>query len=60
MAITFLVSSIAHELVLVCITKKWRGYGFFAMMMQLPIVAIQRSKFVKGRKTFNVSRYSCD
>ncbi|EZF31922.1 hypothetical protein H109_05504 [Trichophyton interdigitale MR816] len=53
MAITFLVSSIAHELVLVCITKKWRGYGFFAMMMQLPIVAVQRSKFVKGRKTFN-------
>ncbi|EFE38511.1 hypothetical protein TRV_06840 [Trichophyton verrucosum HKI 0517] len=54
MAITFLVSSIAHELVLVCITKKWRGYGFFAMMMQLPIVAVQRSKFVKGRKTFNL------
>ncbi|KAK2843943.1 hypothetical protein FQN49_005921 [Arthroderma sp. PD_2] len=53
MAITFLVSSIAHELVMVCITKKWRGYGFFAMMMQLPIVAVQRSKFVKGRKTFN-------
>ncbi|KAF3491599.1 sterol o-acyltransferase [Arthroderma uncinatum] len=58
MAITFLVSSIAHELVMVCITKKWRGYGFFAMMMQLPIVAVQRSKFVKGRKTFNVSYVS--
>ncbi|KAM5479461.1 Sterol O-acyltransferase 2 (Sterol-ester synthase 2) [Microsporum canis] len=57
MAITFLVSSIAHELVMVCITKKWRGYGFFAMMLQLPIVAIQRSKFVKGRKTFNVRTF---
>ena len=54
MFITFLVSSISHELVMVCITKKLRGYGFLAMMLQLPIVAVQRSKFVKGRKTFNV------
>lgn len=55
MFITFLVSSIGHELVMGCITKKLRGYGFLAMMLQLPIVAAQRSKFVKGRKTFNVS-----
>lgn len=54
MLITFLVSSVAHELVMACITKKIRGYGFGAMMLQLPIVAIQRSKFVKGKKTFNV------
>jgi len=53
MFITFLVSSIGHELVMVCVMKKLRGYGFLAMMMQLPIVAVQRSKFVKGRKTFN-------
>ncbi|PGH17760.1 hypothetical protein AJ79_00901 [Helicocarpus griseus UAMH5409] len=53
MFITFLVSSIGHELVMGCITKKIRGYGFLAMMMQLPIVAVQRSKFVKGKKTFN-------
>lgn len=55
MIITFLVSSLAHELVMVCITKKLRGYGFLAMMLQLPIVAVQRSKFVKGKKLFNVS-----
>ncbi|KAL1961277.1 hypothetical protein VTO42DRAFT_5 [Malbranchea cinnamomea] len=53
MVITFLVSSVAHELVMACITKKIRGYGFLAMMLQLPIVAVQRSRFVKGRKTFN-------
>lgn len=53
MIITFLVSSIAHELVMGCITKKLRGYGFLAMMLQLPIVAVQRSKFVKGKRTFN-------
>lgn len=55
MFITFFVSSIGHELVMGCITKKIRGYGILAMMMQLPIVAFQRSKLVKGRKVFNVS-----
>ncbi|PGH28994.1 sterol O-acyltransferase [[Emmonsia] crescens] len=53
MFITFFVSSIGHELVMGCITKKIRGYGILAMMMQLPIVAFQRSKLVKGRKVFN-------
>ncbi|KAK2765531.1 hypothetical protein FQN54_008385 [Arachnomyces sp. PD_36] len=53
MFITFLVSSIGHELVMGCITKKLRGYGFLAMMSQLPIVAIQRSKFVRGRRVLN-------
>ncbi len=52
--ITFLVSSLGHELVMGCITKKLRGYGFVAQMMQLPIVAIQRTKFVRGRRLLNV------
>ena len=55
--VTFLISSVGHELVMGCITKKLRGYGFLAQMSQLPIVAIQRSKFVKGRKLFNVSPF---
>jgi sterol O-acyltransferase len=55
MFITFLVSSIFHEVVMSCITKKLRGYGFGAMMLQLPIVAVQKSRFFKGRKTLNVS-----
>lgn len=53
MLMTFLISSLGHELIMGCITKKLRGYGFVAMMLQLPIVAIQRSKFVKGRWTLN-------
>ena len=53
MLITFLVSSLGHELIMGCITKKLRGYGFIAMMLQLPIVAIQRSRFVRGRWVFN-------
>jgi len=53
MFITFLVSSIAHELVMSCITKKLRGYGFLMMMMQLPIVAVQRSKLIRNQTTLN-------
>ena len=53
MAITFLVSSLGHELIMGCITKKLRGYGFVAMMLQLPIVAVQRSKLIRGRWVFN-------
>lgn len=55
MLITFLVSSLFHELVMSCITKKLRGYGFICMMLQLPIVAVQKSRFFRGRTTVNVS-----
>ena len=53
--ITFLLSAFGHELVLGCITKKLRGYGLVAQMLQLPIVALQRTEMVKGKKLFNVS-----
>lgn len=56
MFITFIVSAIFHELVMSCITKKLRGYGFIAMMLQLPIVAVQKSRFFRGRTTLNVSQ----
>ncbi|KAI9934245.1 hypothetical protein ASPWEDRAFT_152182 [Aspergillus wentii DTO 134E9] len=55
MVITFLVSAVAHELVMSCITKKLRGYGFLAMMLQLPIVAVQKSKYFRGKTTLNNS-----
>ncbi|KAL1592935.1 Sterol O-acyltransferase 2 (Sterol-ester synthase 2) [Nothophoma quercina] len=51
--ITFLISALAHELVMGCITRKFRGYGFFAMMLQMPIVMVQRSKYVRGRTLLN-------
>ncbi|KAJ5894051.1 Sterol O-acyltransferase ACAT/DAG/ARE [Penicillium taxi] len=57
--ITFLVSSIFHEVVMSCITKKLRGYGFIAMMLQLPIVAVQKSNFFKGRTTLNNAFFWC-
>ncbi|KAF2738738.1 sterol O-acyltransferase [Polyplosphaeria fusca] len=58
-AITFLISALAHELVLGCITRKFRGYGFFAMMLQMPIVMVQRSKYVKGKTLLNNVLFWC-
>ena len=55
--ITFLLSAFGHELVMGCITKKLRGYGFVLQMTQLPIVALQRTKIVRSRRLFNVSGY---
>jgi len=54
-AFTFFVSALAHELVLACITKKLRGYGAIAMMLQMPLVMAQRSRWVRGRTLLNVS-----
>lgn len=42
-----------------CITKKIRGYGFLAQMSQLPIVMLQRTKFIKDRKTLNNVCFWC-
>ncbi|KAG8156972.1 hypothetical protein KVR01_013194 [Diaporthe batatas] len=51
--ITFLISAVGHEIVMACITKKLRGYGFICQMLQLPIVVLQRTRWVRGKKTFN-------
>ncbi|KAM3508897.1 hypothetical protein MY11210_006540 [Beauveria gryllotalpidicola] len=52
-AITFFISAMAHEIVMACITKKLRGYGFVCQMLQLPIVMLQRTKWVRGKRTLN-------
>lgn len=57
--ITFLVSSIAHELVMGCITRKFRGYGFVAMMLQMPIVLVQRSPWMRNRTILNNVLFWC-
>jgi sterol O-acyltransferase len=53
--ITFLVSALAHELVMGCITKKLRGYGFVAMMLQMPLVMVQRTGWMRKKRLLNVS-----
>lgn len=57
--ITFLVSAVGHEIVMACITKKIRGYGFICQMLQLPIFMMQRTKWVRGRKTLNNVFFWC-
>ncbi|KAL2015553.1 hypothetical protein VTK56DRAFT_5229 [Thermocarpiscus australiensis] len=57
--ITFLISAVGHEIVMACITKKIRGYGFVCQMLQLPIVMLQRTKWVRGRKTLNNVCFWC-
>lgn len=52
-AVTFCVSALAHELVMGCITRKFRGYGFLLLMMQIPLVAIQRLPWVKDQQLLN-------
>ncbi|KAL0632973.1 Sterol O-acyltransferase 2 (Sterol-ester synthase 2) [Maublancomyces gigas] len=57
--VTFLISALAHELVLFCITKKLRGYGFVCQMLQLPIIVVQRTEFMKSYNTFNNIMFWC-
>jgi sterol O-acyltransferase len=57
--ITFLISAVGHEIVMACITKKLRGYGFICQMLQLPIVMLQRTRWVRGKKTLNNVCFWC-
>jgi sterol O-acyltransferase len=56
---TFLISSLAHELVMGCITRKFRGYGFSMMMLQMPIVMVQRLPWVRKRRVVNNVLFWC-
>ncbi|KAF2457446.1 MBOAT, membrane-bound O-acyltransferase family-domain-containing protein [Lineolata rhizophorae] len=47
--VTFLLSACVHELVMLCLFKKVRGYLFAMQLMQLPLAAMSRTKFLKGR-----------
>ncbi|KAI4864939.1 MBOAT-domain-containing protein [Hypoxylon rubiginosum] len=57
--ITFLISAIGHEIVMACITKKLRGYGFICQMLQLPIVMLQRTRWIRSHKTANNVLFWC-
>lgn len=57
--VTFMISSLAHELVMGCITRKFRGYGFGMMMMQMPIVMVQRLPGVRERTLLNNVLFWC-
>ncbi|KHN97215.1 Membrane bound O-acyl transferase, MBOAT [Metarhizium album ARSEF 1941] len=57
--ITFLISAAMHEVVMACISKKIRGYGFICQMLQLPIVMLQRTRLIRGRQTLNNVCFWC-
>lgn len=45
--ITFLLSSLVHEMVMACMTKKIRVYLLCSQMLQLPLVALSRLPLLK-------------
>ena len=57
--VTFIISAVGHEIVMACISKKIRGYGFICQMMQLPIVMLQRTRWVRERETLNNVCFWC-
>lgn len=48
--ITFVISSIVHELVMYVIFGTFRGYLFLIQMLQIPLVMISRTKFMRDKK----------
>jgi len=49
--ITFFLSACVHELVMWCLFKKLRGYLLFLQMMQIPLVQLSRTRWLKGKAT---------
>ncbi|KAM4065935.1 MBOAT, membrane-bound o-acyltransferase family protein [Hirsutella rhossiliensis] len=49
--ITFFFSACVHELIMLCLFRKLRGYLLILQMCQLPLVRLSRTKWLKGRKT---------
>ncbi|WFD05575.1 sterol O-acyltransferase [Malassezia vespertilionis] len=48
---TFLFSSVLHELVMILVSGKLRGYLFFAQMSQYPLILMARTKFIENNRT---------
>ncbi|EQL01583.1 MBOAT family protein [Ophiocordyceps sinensis CO18] len=49
--ITFLFSACVHELIMLCLFRKLRGYLLVLQMCQLPLVRLSRTSWLRGRKT---------
>ncbi|KAK8205811.1 MBOAT, membrane-bound O-acyltransferase family-domain-containing protein [Phyllosticta capitalensis] len=47
--VTFLLSALVHELVMLCLFKKVRGYLFILQLSQVPLVSLSRTRLLKGR-----------
>ncbi|CAG8445550.1 7554_t:CDS:2 [Diversispora eburnea] len=49
---TFFLSSLIHELVMVVVSKKFRMYLFCFQMLQLPLIALSKLPLMKDKKWF--------
>ncbi|CCF58677.1 hypothetical protein KAFR_0F00800 [Kazachstania africana CBS 2517] len=49
---TFCISSVVHELAMYVIFKRLRFYLFFFQMLQLPLVSLTNTKFLKKKTVF--------
>jgi len=50
MVITFVMSALAHELVMAVVTKKIRMYLFLLQLIQIPLIAASRTPAIKRNK----------
>ncbi|CCU97646.1 unnamed protein product [Malassezia sympodialis ATCC 42132] len=47
--LTFLLSSVFHEIVMIVVSGKVRGYLFMMQMTQYPLILMGRTKFIRQR-----------
>ncbi|KAJ5888813.1 Sterol O-acyltransferase ACAT/DAG/ARE, partial [Penicillium taxi] len=47
---TFFLSACVHELIMLCIFRRLRGYLLILQMFQLPLVSLSRTRLMRGRK----------
>jgi len=47
--VTFLLSACVHELLMLCLFKKVRGYLFAMQLTQLPLASLSRTRWMKDR-----------
>lgn len=50
--VTFILSSIVHEIVMYVIFGRWRGYLFAFQMSQIPMALISRTALMRNQKVF--------
>lgn len=48
---TFLLSAVVHEVLMFCLFQKVRGYLFTFQLAQIPLAALSKTKWLKGRDT---------
>lgn len=49
--LTFFLSSVLHEVVMIIVSGKVRGYLFFAQMSQYPLILLAQTPFIKNNRS---------